>query len=172
MAIRDPYHDISYLQFAPLTAAVPWARQHATAALQAWQLPPETIATIETFVSELVTSAIDAFERGYMRSGCRKHGDAEWVALTLCLLPDKVAIEVLVHDPRPPISAKTDPDAKSGRAPFWSRHWRRSRANTFHSRAPERSSPSSRRNQRMNQTARCLQDRAEVSTESEQAQAR
>ena len=106
---------IAHLDLAPLPSAPGWARRHAGAALNAWQIGPDTIETAQLIVSELVTNAIKAANPGLVRPDSSRSSQREWVALTLRLLQSRVVIEVFDSDPAPPVLSFAGADAENGR---------------------------------------------------------
>jgi anti-sigma regulatory factor (Ser/Thr protein kinase) len=106
---------IAHLDLAPLPSAPTWARRHAGAALNAWQIGPDTIETAQLIVSELVTNAIKAANPGLVRPDSSRSSQREWIALTLRLLQGRVVIEVFDSDPAPPVLSFAGADAENGR---------------------------------------------------------
>lgn len=112
MVRRALDHDMSYLELAALPSAPSWARRHAKAVLNGWQLWPEIIETAELLVSELMTNALKATESVSERSA---GPGADRVALMLWLMPGNIVIEVFDGNPNPPVPAEVELDAESGR---------------------------------------------------------
>lgn len=112
---RKSGEEMSCLELAALPSAPFWARRYATATLHAWQLWPGMIDAAELLVSELVTNAIRASGLGADQLTRSDVDAAGRISLTLRLLPGRVVIEVLDHDPGRPVRADAGPDAESGR---------------------------------------------------------
>src|SRR5258708_15926753 len=85
---------ISHLDLAPLPSAPAWARRHAGAGLNAWQIGPDTIETAQLIVSELVTNAIKAANPRLVRPGSSRSGQRAGIPPTLALLPGPAGLEV------------------------------------------------------------------------------
>jgi len=106
---------LSCLELAALPSTPHRARQHTQAALNAWQLPAETVRTAQLIVSELVTNSIQAISADPASRGEPNPDDAARIELTLRLLPGRIVIEVSDTHPGAPVPADADPEAEAGR---------------------------------------------------------
>lgn len=77
------------------TMAVPTARRFTSDILTGWGMPDRTTEITELVVSELVGNAVE-------------HGGGQ-AELILSLLADTVRVDVLDHDPRPPMVLSPEP---------------------------------------------------------------
>lgn len=110
MAARISYADLAALPTAPY-----WARRHARAVLNSWQLWSEVIETAELLISELVTNALAASYNGLGKSAYSGPDDTVKLSLTMRLLSGRVVIEVSDSDPNPPVLVEADLESESGR---------------------------------------------------------
>jgi len=94
----------------PLTPS--WARRHAEAVLDAWQIPADTIQTAVLLVSELVTNAVAAMAGLAPPPAAASAG---LITQTLRRQAGRIVIEVSDSDPCPPVPQHAGPDAESGR---------------------------------------------------------
>jgi anti-sigma regulatory factor (Ser/Thr protein kinase) len=111
MEDNEPTEDLAFIELAPSPSSSSWARRFAASVLRTWQVQQEAIETAELLVSELMTNAIQA--------SCSVMGTVPdptpRISLTIRRPAGLVVIEVLDHDPNPPVMHDTGPDGESGR---------------------------------------------------------
>jgi len=106
---------VSHLELAALPGTPFWARKHTQAALNAWQLPADTIGTAQLIVSDLITNSILATSPDPATQPEPSPGYAAPITLTLRLLLGRIVIEVSDTHPSPPILSDAGPEAETGR---------------------------------------------------------
>ena len=105
---------VSTLEFAALPSAVPCARLHARAILHEWSLA-EVAEKVELVVSELVTNAVVASERGSGQPTYQRRAGLPAVVLRLSSHHGRVLVEVWDDIPAAPTRRAARLDDERGR---------------------------------------------------------